>query len=296
MKTQRVLLALTLVVGIGVLPVGAQTTSVGDYRVLAPVRLYDGAAPGLGDVLHPERIDGPATNRRIHNVSVPTITPYLPAPGRASRTAVIIAPGGSFLTVVLDNEGINAATWLAAHGVTAFVLKYRVAQTDPADPATIVTGPTDLGERALPGIADGIRAIQLVRERAAEYGIDPTRVVMMGFSAGGRLTVGTALAADVAARPNYAATVYGAPLRPMPEIPKDVPPFFIAFAQDDATMGARMREFCAALVAAGYQPEIHAFYRGAHGFGMKTLGTTSDHWIDALYWWLAAQGLVQPAA
>jgi acetyl esterase/lipase len=107
---------------------------------------------------------------------------------------------------------------------------------------------------------------------------------------------GTLLQADVAARPSFAAIVYGAPFGVMPAVPPQLPPTFLAWAQDDRVALAPVLRFHAALAAAGHKPEVHAFSAGGHGFGMRKQGTSSDHWIDALYHWLEAQGLTKPAA
>lgn len=281
------------------------------YNELPAVRLYAEAAPEPGRAQCAEYMGGTAPNRIIYNVTVPTYQPFVPVPGRATGTAVIIAPGGGFQFLAIDNEGIEVAKWLAEQGVAAFVLKYRVAQTDPNNPprvglatprpratpapcaAAFPAEPANIEVRGQQGIADGIAAIKAVRDQAATYHIDPKRIVMLGFSAGAMVTTGTVLQQDAAARPNFAAPIYGAPFGALPPIPNDLPPLFIAMAQNDKLVGAPVKAFYDALYAAGYQPELHLFNGGNHGFGMHSLGTTSDHWKDSFFWWLESHGLTQ---
>ena len=141
------------------------------------------------------------------------------------------------------------------------------------------------------GIADGIRAIELVRERAAEFGVAPDRIGFLGFSAGAMVASGTALNPRVEARPNFVALLYGAPFGRMPQIPKQLPPLFLAWAQNDDVALEPIVRFHEALETAGHRPEVHVFSSGGHGFGMKKQGTSSDYWIDAFYYWLEAQRL-----
>jgi acetyl esterase/lipase len=145
------------------------------------------------------------------------------------------------------------------------------------------------------GIADGIQALKVVRQNAAAWGINPDKVGFIGFSAGAMVTSGTLLQKDAAARPNFAAMIYGAPFGKMPDIPAKLPPMFMAWAQDDPVALEPIVRFYDALKSAGHKPEVHIFSAGGHGFGMKKQGTSSDHWIDAFYYWLEAQGLTKQA-
>jgi acetyl esterase/lipase len=154
----------------------------------------------------------------------------------------------------------------------------------------------DMDAAARYGIADGVQALKVVRQRAAQWGVSPDRVGFMGFSAGAMVTSGTLLQADAAARPSFAAIIYGAPFGAMPAIPKELPPIFLAWAQDDNLVLGPAVKFHDALRAAGHKPEVHIYSAGGHGFGLKKQGTTSDHWIDAFYVWLEAQGLTRRAA
>jgi acetyl esterase/lipase len=182
---------------------------------------------------------------------------------------------------------------LAERDIAAFVLKYRVKQTDPSkSPMAAITAADEPQNNFKYAVADGIRAVKVIRQRAAQYAVRPDKIVMVGFSAGAIVTVLTALQNDLSARPNYAAPIYGAPLGRVPPIPQGLPPFFLAIAQDDGA-AFLVDRFYAALLAAGYKPELHRFQSGGHGFGMTKRFTTSDHWVDEFFWWMEANGLTR---
>ena len=255
------------------------------------VDVWPGVAPGSERWTHQERtFENTPVGTVVQNVVRPTLTAYLPAPGRATGTAVVIAPGGAFVALALGLEGAGVARWLQQRGIAAFVLKYRTVQkTGDGIPAM------DMDTAGRYGIADGIQALQVVRRRAAQWGVDADRVGILGFSAGAMVASGALLQPDPAARPSFAALLYGAPFGAMPPIPARLPPVFLAWAQDDPVALAPVARLHAALTAAGVRPEVHAFGAGGHGFGMRKQGTSSDHWIDALYFWMEAQGLTRRA-
>jgi acetyl esterase/lipase len=267
--------------------------SSGTYRVLPPVKLYVGVAPGSEGWTISESTEGQAPGRIVRNVVSPEYVPYLPDASRNTRTGVIIAPGGGMVMLSYDSEGIEVAKWLAERGVAAFVLKYRVKQTDPTKSPLAAMTPGDEPQNNFKfAVDDGVAAVKAIRERASEYGVRPDKIVMVGFSAGAIVTSLAALQKDPAARPNYAAPIYGAPLGGVPEVPQGLPPFFLAVAQDDGAAFLVDRLY-AALLAAGYKPELHRFQSGGHGFGMGKRFTTSDHWIDEFFWWMEANGLTR---
>jgi acetyl esterase/lipase len=264
------------------------------------LNLWPGAAPGSEQWKQPETTLGPGA---IVNVTTPTLTVYLPSPSTATGTAVIIAPGGGFVSLSIDSEGHDVAKWLVARGFAAIVLKYRTVQLEGQDSTQVrqsagVRFSAQLRNLALIdedgkyGIADGIQAVKVVRAHAVEWGISQDRIVFTGFSAGGMITAFTAIQPD--ARPNYAAPIYGAPIASVPPIPQGLPPFFMAMAQDDNLAGTYIVRFYDALKAAGYKPEFHIYNSGGHGWGMRKQGKSSDHWIDEFYYWLEAQGLTRP--
>lgn len=275
------------------------------------LRIWPGAAPGSEAWTWREQATPPLSptdsERRVRNVAVPTLTVFRPAPGAANGTAVVIAPGGGFRFLSIDSEGYEVARWLAAHGVTSFVLRYRLQHTPESDAgfqqdvremfARLMTSrdPEDVGRQidasqAEPGAQDGLQAIRVVRRRAADWGIDPHRIGILGFSAGGMVADYTALHYDPESRPDFVGSIYAGMMSP-PPVPADAPPLFAAVASDDplGLQPATVRLFDAWL-AAKKPAELHVFQAGGHGFGMNRKGTTSDHFIEEFYWWLQANG------
>lgn len=241
------------------------------------------------------------------NVTVATITPYLPDPSTASGAAVVVAPGGGFRTLSMENEGSNVAKALAARGVAAFVLKYRLTQT-PADmPAfeqsmrQMFSGaarrpprpstPDSMAAAIPPQLEDARAAFALIRRRAAEWHVDPNRIGMVGFSAGAMLTLTTALAGQDA-KPAFIGDIYG-PVAAM-TVPADAPPLFIAVAVDDPFFGSGETGIVKSWIAAKRPVELHLYEQGGHGFGMYPKTTTSTGWFDAFARWLGMHGMLKP--
>lgn len=238
---------------------------------------------------------------QVRNVNEASLTPVLPAPGKATGAAVIVAPGGGFLGLAMETEGFNIARALADHGVAAFVLKYRLLAT-PADLTTfgneMVAGrsgkpssikpPADTPEQSL---ADGIAAVRLVRGRAKEFGVDPQRIGMMGFSAGAFTTLTVMRTAKADARPNFIAPIYGRQYAF--EIPADAPPMFNLIAADDFLwgMGTGLID---AYRKAGKSVEFHLLPSGGHGFGMGKPGTPTEGWMNLFFRWMELQGFTNP--
>lgn len=256
------------------------------------VNIWNGAPPGTKNWTQKEKvIENTPVGTVVLNVVTPTLTVYLPEKSKATGTGVIIAPGGYCVALAVSQEG-DAARWLQSRGIAAFVLKYRIIEKkEEGAPMNI-----NMDEACKYGIADGIQAVKVVRQHAAEWNVSPDRIGFMGFSAGGMVASGTLLQSDAAARPNFVAPIYGAPFGVMPQIPKDLPPIFMAWAQDDDLASDAIMKFYDALKAAGNKPEAHIFSSGGHGFGVKKQGATSDYWIDEFYYWLEAQGLTKQAA
>ncbi len=253
------------------------------------VNVWPGVAPGSEKWTQKERtVENTPLGTVVFNVVTPTLTAYLPERTKATGTGVIIAPGGAFVALAIDLEGNEVARWLQEKGIAAFVLKYRILEKrGEGIPAM------NMDEAGQYGIADGIQALKVVRQHAAEWSLSPDRVGFMGFSAGAMVTSGALLQKDAAARPSFAAMIYGGPFGAMPAIPAKLPPMFLAWAQDDTQARQPVVKFYDALAAAGHKPEVHIFSAGGHGFGLRRQGTSSDHWIDAFYGWLEAQGLTR---
>lgn len=244
--------------------------------------------------------------RTVRNVTQPALYPVLPAAGTANGTSVIIAPGGAFLSLSFDTEGMEVAKYLAARGITCFVLTYRLDAT-PKDidgfgraiGARIGKAPPKMthGEITSPAEvlaqADGLAAVAYVRSHAAEYGIDTHKIGFMGFSAGGMTTMNVATSYTPASRPDFIGVIYGAsPVRP---VPADAPPAFIALAADDPLLGYASVPIFDAWREAGKSAELHVYAHGSHGFGMRKVGTSAEHWIEDYYTWLVAEHLTTAA-
>lgn len=269
------------------------------------IKIWNGAAPGSENWTQPESVIAGSDTNRVVNVSVPTLTVYRPEKGKETGTGVIIAPGGGFVHLAIQKEGNLVASWLQQRGIAGFVLKYRLRQRTPeeikaaysrtpgARPPAAAGGVPSMDEIGQYGIADGIQALKILRQRAAEFGLSPEKIGIMGFSAGGMVASGVLLQADAAARPSFAAPIYGAPFGAIPPIPQNLPPVFLAWAQDDRLAAGVCGRFYEALKAAGPAPEVHIYKAGGHGFGMSKQGTTSDYWIEDFYHWLQALGFAK---
>ncbi len=247
-------------------------------------------------------------SRFVRNVTVATLTPVLPAPGKASGAAVIVAPGGGFRTLSMDNEGWDVANALAKQGITAFVLKYRLNQT-PADMAgfqqamhEMFSGtarrpprpdPATMATQLAPQLEDSRAAFALVRSRAGEWQIDPDRIGMIGFSAGAMLTMATTLVGKDA-KPAFIANIYG-PLDAV-AVPADAPPLFVALAADDPFFANGKFGLIESWHQAKKPVEFHFYEQGGHGFGMYPKTTTSTGWFPAFTNWLTMHGMLTPKA
>ncbi|SEH77417.1 Acetyl esterase/lipase [Rheinheimera pacifica] len=242
-------------------------------------------------------------SRFVRNVTLATLTPFLPDPKKASGAAVIIAPGGGFRTLSMDNEGWEVAQALANQGIAAFVLKYRLNQT-PADMTEFkramdemfsATGrrpprpdPAQMKLSLAPQLEDSRAAFALIRSRAVEWNIDPDRIGMLGFSAGAMLTMATTLV-DKDAKPAFIGNIYG-PIDAV-EVPADAPPLFVALAADDPFFANGEFGLIKSWHAAKRPVEFHFYEQGGHGFGMYPKETTSTGWFNAFTSWLTMHGM-----
>lgn len=261
------------------------------------IPLWAAGAPGFES-----RRDEPeqAKDYWVKNINNPSVTVFLPPKDKANGCAVVVAPGGGFRELVFDAEGRQAAEYLNRLGVTVFALKYRLYKA-PGSPYT-----------AADTRLDAHRAFRLVRSRAAEFGVDPRRVGMLGFSAGGALELMVAFDradGDPAApdpvdrqdgRPSFLMIVYPGNPELVPKvIPADTPPAFLVAANDDEygcdkvaqTLMERMKD-------AKLSVEAHFIAEGRHAFNMghHTKFEAVRHWPDRMADWMADRGLLLPAA
>jgi len=275
--------------------------------------------PGSAPAGTPE--DPQSGGERLFNVTTPTYQAFLPPRGKATGAGVVVAPGGGFRFLSMRNEGTAIARWLAEHGVAGFVLKYRTVWLKPGETPeqmrqrVLATLPN--GSAGDAGAADGEEALRQIRAKAARYGVDPRRVGVVGFSAGGHVAGMMALHQDPTQRPSFAGLIYGMPFRspppslpaanlPFPEgtpkepwlqppakhAPDALPPHFLVLAQDDVIAGLGFRVYYDALYKAGYRPETHLYQRGGHGFGADHHGNTTDNWLPAFLSWMEHEGFL----
>jgi acetyl esterase/lipase len=247
-------------------------------------------------------------------VSHPTLTVWQPPAGKRTGTAVIVCPGGGYVHLAMTHEGTDVAAWLNSLGITAFVLKYRL----PSDETMI--------DKTIGPLQDAQRAIQLVRQRASEWGVDAGKIGILGFSAGGHLvsTAGTHFATPVIANPakislrpdfmvllypvisfddstghrgsrdcligkNPSAELIGKYSNQL-QVTDQTPPTFLIHAEDDKTVQViNSIRFYEALIQHHVPSEMHIYPKGGHGFGMWN-PTTKDQWPDRLVNWLTAGG------
>jgi len=244
--------------------------------------------------------------RFVRNVTSATLTPVLPAPGKANGAAVIVAPGGGFLMLSMDNEGLWIAQALADRGIAAFVLKYRTKPT-PGDMGEFTDAVAKMFANAGDGnvrlkpdgfvatagnqIADARAAFALIRANAAKWHVDPARVGMMGFSAGAMTTMVTTLGAPEV-KPAFIAPIYGS--MEAVTVPADAPPMFAVIAGDDPLFAHKGFGLIDSWQAARRPVEFHMYEKGGHGFGPGRSGTTTPGWIDTYIRWLDVSGFLKP--
>ncbi len=250
------------------------------------ILLWPNGAPGSEGKTAAEAVRiTPAGDHVVSSVHQPSITPYLPTPETATGAAVVIAPGGGHSALWMDHEGYNVARWLSEHGVAAFVLKYRLAREK--DSSYTIEGTS---------LLDTQRAITLVRSRAAEWHVNPARVGVMGFSAGGELAALAATRFTEDNKPSFQALIYPAIPREM-KLSAQTPPAFLACGENDRkNISQGLPELYLALKQAGASAELHVYSATGHGFGMReTNHTPSAAWLVRFHEWLGAGGFLKPA-
>jgi acetyl esterase/lipase len=268
------------------------------------IPLYAGSAPGSErwNWEEGERDKNMSNTHIVYNVVVPTLTLYAPDAGTANGTAIVICPGGAFHILAIDNEGIEVAKWLNKKGVTAFVLKYRLVRSLTDDPVKELIPKMgdkvklDIENDSVVSMAveDGKKAIEYVRTHAKAYGVSPNKIGMMGFSAGGTVTMGVGFTYAPENRPDFLAPIYPyiAALKHV-SVPADAPPIFICAASDDELgLAPESVKLYSDWLTAKKHAELHMYVKGGHGFGMKKRNLPIDHWIDRFGEWLVFEGLL----
>jgi acetyl esterase/lipase len=296
-RTSSLLLAATL----SLAPVFAAPATV--------LNVWPGPAPGETKTLPPEADQTKDTDKlvggrriiKLGNVSTPQLAVYRPAKDKDTGASVVICPGGGFSILAYDLEGTEVATWLNSIGVTGIVLKYRVPARDPQ-------------QRWLAAVQDAQRAMSLVRSQAGEWGLDPARIGILGFSAGGATAGIAALAGEqrhytpidrvdtVSSRPDFALLIYAAyfvergqtQLRADLVLPKNPPPVFFVHAFDDGVPVQNALLLAAELKKAGGSAEVHVYDAGGHGYGLRPVAELPvTTWPKRAEEWLARRGLLR---
>lgn len=282
----------------------SQTSYASENETL---NIWPGRAPGETKELPPEvdkttdddnLIDGRRVIR-LGNVSTPQITVYRPEPESATGAAVVICPGGGHYILAMDLEGTEVAEWLNSIGVTAIVLKYRVPSRDP-------------DHRWTAAVQDAQRAMSLVRSRAEEWDIDPNRIGICGFSAGGETAALTSIFLDqrqyepidevdeISSRPDFAMLIYPAnlieeeapQLRDYLQINGEVPPMFFAHAFDDRVSVNNSLVLATHLKNANVPAELHIYESGGHGYGLRRTDAPITSWPDRAHAWMKRSGFL----
>jgi acetyl esterase/lipase len=267
------------------------------------IPLYPGAAVGSPQETYPEKefFSKIWNTEVVANVSRPSLTVFKPAPELRNGTAMVICPGGGFMALSIASEGTDVAKYFVARGVTAFVLKYRLLRTgeDATQEFTAQIADRHKFEKTISkviplAVADGLAAVTYVRQHAAEWGVSPDRVGIVGFSAGGRVTSGVAFGYRPEGRPAFVAPIYaGGEISKDVPVPSDAPPMFVVAATDDQLgLVPESVSLYERWTGANKSAELHLYAKGGHGFGMHKQGLPTDHWIDRFADWLELQGLL----
>ena len=265
------------------------------------IPLPTGTAPGSMQENYPEKqyFSKIWNTEVVTNVTKPSLTVFKPSAKLKNGTAVVICPGGGFMALSITSEGTALANYLAARGVTAFVLKYRLAHTGEDATQEFVTlfeekqKFQEMLAKVVPlSIADGLAAVTYVREHASQWGVSADRVGIIGFSAGGTVAAGVAFRYLPEGRPAFVAPIYAAgAMFKDALVPADAPPMFAVAATDDQLgLAPESVALYEKWTLAHKSAELHMYAKGGHGFGMRKQDLPTDHWIDRFADWLELQG------
>jgi acetyl esterase/lipase len=277
-----------------------------------PINLWPGKAPGEMKELPAEQdVNKPTDNLvggrkiiKLTSVSTPQITVYEPSKDNRTGCALIIAPGGGHNILAYDHEGTECAEYFAARGITGIVLKYRVPFRNP-------------NKRWEAAVQDAQRAVSLVRSLASDWQLDPQRIGILGFSAGGE-TAGLAALLhaerqypevdkvdEVSCRPDFAALIYAGgfenkkepwTLQDHVKVDSSTPPMFLVHAQDDGVSVANSVLLFSELKKSKIPAELHVYATGGHGYGMRNTGHPVNSWPDRCAEWIVNQGFTKAAS
>ncbi len=231
----------------------------------------------------------------VRNVTEASLIPYWPE--KQNGTAIIVCPGGAFQFLMIDKEGTDVANWLTSYGITAFVLKYRLAPT-PRDDAKFVSDfessnfdLSTIKTHIDNSYADGIQAISTLKQKAFDFNLDKSKIGMIGFSAGAMVAVHSAFNPDRATCPSFLGAIYGG-YPGITDVPAHAPPLFMAYANDDDLAGNTCLDLFLAWKRSKQSAEVHAYARGGHGFGLIKQGLPCDNWASSFIAWLTHEGFV----
>ncbi len=276
----------------------------------AVITLWAKGAPGPVTATGPEADTSTAASDkiagrpvvRLGNVSVPTLTVYLPK-GAGNGAGVVVFPGGGYNILAMDLEGTEVCDWLTARGVACFLLKYRVPRTGPYP-------------KSAAALQDAQRAVGLVRAHAADWKVDPKRIGALGFSAGAHLAAAVSThyatrlypkvdaADEVSCRPDFAVVVYpgylaiaekGMEFSPDIPVTKETPPTFLVQAEDDTVHVENATAYFLALKGVGVPTELHVYAEGGHGYGLRRTKLPVTGWPDLVDEWMKTIGMTTSA-
>ena len=269
--------------------------------------LWPGKPPGESGPVGEEKAKtqeraGKTVITSLTDVATPTLKVY-PAPrDKATGVAVVVAPGGGYTNLAWDHEGEQVAEWLNSIGVTAAILKYRVPRREG----------TPRDQPPPQALMDAQRALGLVRSHARDWEVDPARVGLLGFSAGGHLAAWASTnyekrayepvddADKLPCKPDFAVTIYpggvlkGGKIAPEIRVTSETPPTFLAVATDDRGSVDSTVQYYLALKHAGVPAELHVYESGGHGFGLRPTGKASATWPARCEDWMRDRGLLKP--
>ena len=278
-------------------------------EISKPIDLWPTGAPGeQGDIGEEKDMTKPTENLvagkrliRLGNVTKPTLTIYKPAPEKDTGAAVVVCPGGGYSILALDLEGTEVCEWLNSIGVTGILLKYRVPKR------------AGLEKHTAP-LQDAQRALGLIRHRAKESGIDPQRIGILGFSAGGHLAAATSTIYDArsypalddadtaSCRPDFTVLIYpgyltvkedGDKISPELKLTEKTPPTFIVMAADDPVRIENALFYTLALKKAKVPVELHVYPSGGHGYGLRPTKEAVTTWPKRVEDWMQSRDLLK---